>query len=130
MRKGSKESFLNAANVKNYLRLKLEKKKKEVFLVLFLDNKHRLISAETMFSGTVDSCSVYPREVMKRALKVNASALIFAHNHPSGIAEPSMSDRIITKRLKDGLSLIDIRVLDHFIVGENEIVSFAERGLM
>jgi DNA repair protein RadC len=102
----------------------------EVFACLFLDNRHRLICFEELFTGTIDGASVYPREVVKRALFHNAAALILAHNHPSGIAEPSQADQNITQQLKKSLALVDIRVLDHFVIGENEPISFAERGLI
>ena len=101
----------------------------EVFACLFLDNQHRVIKFEELFRGTIDGASVYPREVVKAALAHNSVALMFAHNHPSGVAEPSEADKFITKRLKDALNLVDIRVLDHFVVGET-IYSFAEHGLL
>jgi len=101
----------------------------EVFACLFLDNKHRVIAYEELFRGTIDGASVHPREVVKRALHHNAAAVILAHNHPSGVAEPSQADERITQRLKDALALVDIRVLDHMVVGD-EVVSFAERGLI
>ncbi len=94
----------------------------------FLDTQHRIIRYESLFRGTLDSASVYPREVAKRALELHAGAVILAHNHPSGVAEPSDADRRITERLKDALALFDVRVLDHFVVGDGEVVSFAERG--
>lgn len=100
---------------------------REVFALLLLDNQHRLIEFNELFYGTIDSASVYPREVVKLALERNAAAVIFAHNHPSGDATPSQADKRITSRLKDALALIDVRVLDHFVVGET-CVSFAERG--
>ena len=96
---------------------------------MFLDNRHRVISFDRMFNGTIDGASVYPREVVRAAINHNAAAVIFAHNHPSGVAEPSRADEQITRRLKDALALIDVRVLDHMIVGD-EVVSFAERGLI
>ena len=102
----------------------------EVFACLFLDNQHRVIQLDEMFRGTLDSASVYPREVVKQALHHNAAAVIFAHNHPSGIAEPSQSDKLITDKLKQALGLFDIRVLDHFIVGDGQPYSFAEHGLL
>lgn len=102
----------------------------EMFVCLFLDNQHRIIELEEMFRGTIDSASVYPREVLKRALHHNAAAVIFAHNHPSGINEPSQSDREITTKLQHGLALVDIRVLDHFIIADGEPFSFAEHGLL
>jgi len=101
----------------------------EVFAALFMDQRHRVICFEELFTGTIDGASVYPREVVKKALQHNAAAIIFAHNHPSGVAEPSSADKYITKRLQDALALVDIRVLDHFVVGE-EVISFAERGLI
>ncbi len=100
----------------------------EVFAALFLDTRHRLIAYEPLFRGTVDGASVYPREVVRRALALNAAAIIFAHNHPSGVATPSAVDRAITERLVDALSLFDIRVLDHLVIGDNEVFSFAEHG--
>jgi DNA repair protein RadC len=100
----------------------------EVFSVLFLDSKHRILAYERLFSGTVDSASVYPRVVVKRSLKWNAAALILAHNHPSGSVEPSEADKVITRRLKDAMSLIDVRVLDHIVVGFEGWCSMAERG--
>jgi len=100
----------------------------EVFAALFLDTRHRLIAYEPLFRGTVDGASVYPREVVRRALTLNAAAIIFAHNHPSGVATPSAADRAITERLVDALALFDIRVLDHLVIGDNEIFSFAEHG--
>ncbi|MCG6507504.1 DNA repair protein RadC, partial [Vibrio parahaemolyticus] len=106
----------------------LRDRQREAFYILFLDNQHRVIRDEVLFEGTIDAASVYPREVVKRALHHNAAALILAHNHPSGVAEPSQADRRITQRLTDALALVDIRVLDHFVVGDGDVVSFAERG--
>jgi DNA repair protein RadC len=111
------------------LRLRLAEREHEVFVALFLDNRHRLIAYEEMFRGTVDGASVHPREVVKAALKHNAVAVVFAHNHPSGVAEPSESDKRITSRLREALALIDVRVLDHFVVGD-AMTSFAEQGLL
>ena len=102
----------------------------EVFCCLFLDNRHRLIAFDELFRGTIDGASVHPREVVRQALHRNAAAVILAHNHPSGVAEPSQADELITHRLKDALALVDIRVLDHLIVGDNRCTSFAERGLL
>jgi len=113
---------------RDYLRAKLRDLPHEVFAVLFLDNKHRVIRFEALFYGTIDSASVYPRVVVKKALERNAAAVIFAHNHPSGIAEPSHADRMITDKLVSALQLIDIKVLDHFVIGDSDIASFAERG--
>lgn len=116
--------------VRQYLRSRLAHLPHEVFACLFLDNQHRVIAFEELFRGTLDSASVYPREVLKRALSHNAAALILTHNHPSGVAEPSQADQILTRRLKEALALVDIRVLDHLVVGDGEPVSFAERGLL
>jgi DNA repair protein RadC len=113
-----------------FLRSRLGGLGHEVFACLFLDNRHRVIRFEELFRGTIDGASVYPREVLKRALGLNAAAVILAHNHPSGVAEPSAADRHITQRLREALGLVDIRVLDHFIVGDGNPVSFAERGLL
>ena len=116
------------AATRAWLKAKLRDIPHEVFGCLYLDNRHRVITFEELFRGTIDGASVHPREVVRAALKHNAAALIFAHNHPSGVAEPSDADRRLTDRLKDALGLVDIRVLDHFVVGDGEIVSFAERG--
>ena len=115
---------------REFLTLNLAELEHESFSCFFLDNQHRVLAFEPLFRGTIDGASVYPREVVKRALQLNAAALIFAHNHPSGIAEPSDADCVITRKLIDALRLIDIRVLDHFIVGGDEVLSFAERGLI
>ena len=119
----------NISDVENYLKLKLRHYPYEVFSCVFLDNKHRVIEFEELFRGTIDSASVHPREVVRRVIHHNAAAVIFSHNHPSGIAEPSQADHRITERLKQALSFIDVRVLDHFIIGD-EVVSFAQRGLL
>lgn len=118
------------AAVRDYLRLKLGGLLREVFLVLFLDAQNRVLASEALFSGTLTQTSVYPREVVKRALHHNAAAVIFAHNHPSGVAEPSRADEMLTKALKDALTLVDVKALDHFIVAGNTLLSFVERGLM
>ena len=115
---------------RSFLRLKLVDRKHEVFGVLFLDNRHRVIQVAEMFQGTIDGASVHPRVVVQRALEVNAAAVVFFHNHPSGVAEPSHADEAITRRLRDALALVDVRVLDHFVVAAGESVSFAERGLI
>jgi DNA repair protein RadC len=112
-----------------YLAVKFTGSLNEVFACLFLDNRHRVIALETLFHGTIDGASVHPRVVIQRALQHNAAAVILAHNHPSGVAEPSKSDQNLTQRLKSALALIDVRVLDHIIVGE-DTVSMAERGLI
>lgn len=113
-----------------YLSAQLAGYQQEVFACLFLDNQHRVIILEELFTGTINSANVYPREVLKKALFHNASAVIFAHNHPSGISEPSQADKQITDKLKQALALIDIRVLDHFIIGDGLPYSFAEHGLL
>ena len=116
--------------VRDYLRLKLQALPHEVFVALFLDAQNRVIEIEELFRGTLTQTSVYPREVVKRALHHNAGAVIFAHNHPSGVAEPSHSDETLTQALKQALALVDVRVLDHFIVAGSGVLSFAERGLI
>ncbi len=116
--------------VRDYLQLLLRGRQQEVFVALFLDAQHRVIASEELFQGTLTQTSVYPREVVKRALHHNAAALIFAHNHPSGVAEPSDSDRLLTEALKDALQLVDVRVLDHFVVAGAACLSFAEKGLL
>jgi len=123
-------SFNSPNVVKDYLRLVLGGRQQEVFLVLFLDAQHRLIAAEELFHGTLTQTSVYPREVVKRALIHNAAAVMLSHNHPSGLAEPSSADRSLTEALKQALGLVDVRVLDHIVIGEQEALSFAERGLI
>lgn len=115
---------------RQYLSHWLRGRPHEVFACLFLDNQHRVLRAQELFRGTIDGASVYPREVVKQALAENAAAVIFAHNHPSGVAEPSEADRFLTERLRQALALVDIRVLDHFIVGDGEAYSFAEHGLL
>lgn len=116
--------------VKNYLSMKMGLLEHEVFSVLFLDNQHQLIELREMFRGTIDAASVYPREIVKESLKFNAAAVILVHNHPSGCIEPSRADKAITDRIKSALGFVDVRVLDHFIVGGSEVYSFAERGLI
>ena len=118
------------ADVKALAVLKLARLEREVFLCIFVNAQHQLIACEELFQGTLDASGVYPREVVKRALELNAAALIFAHNHPSGNAEPSQADHRITMRLRDALALIDVRVLDHIVVGGTDTTSFAERGLL
>ena len=115
---------------RDFLISRLRSHQYEAFACIFLDNRHRSITYEELFTGTIDSAYVYPREVVKRCLYHNAAAVIFAHNHPSGIAEPSQADIQITHRLKEALALVDIRVLDHFIIGEGAVISFAERGIL
>ncbi len=116
--------------VRDYLKLLLAGRSQEVFLVLFLDTQHRVIASEELFHGTLSQTSVYPREVVKRALAHNAAAVIFAHNHPSGSTEPSQADQLLTCALKQALALVDVTVLDHFVVSAGQTLSFAERGLL
>ncbi|OOF43425.1 hypothetical protein BKK50_04960 [Rodentibacter rarus] len=122
--------FHDPETVKLYLRTELQQEEREVFMVLFLDNQHRLIKKERLFLGTINVSNVYPREIIKEALYCNAAALILAHNHPSGIAEPSYADQIITQKICDSAELMEIRILDHFIVGKNDCYSFAEHRLL
>ena len=117
-----------AGRFTNFLRLQLESEEREVFAVLFLDNQHRLVEYNRMFFGSINGVIVSPREVVKEALKQNAAAVIFAHNHPSGIAEPSQADRTITEKLQTALALVDVKVLDHVVIGHGQTISFAERG--
>lgn len=121
-------SFNSPAVVKDYLRLHLGGREEEHFVALWLDSQHKLIAEVSLFRGTLSQTSVYPREVVKSGLKLNAHSVIFAHNHPSGVTEPSMSDEMLTEHLKKALALVDIKVLDHMIVGDNQIMSFAETG--
>jgi len=114
--------------VKRWLVARLSDRSYEVFCILYLDNRHRVITFEELFRGTLDGASVHSREVVKQALHHNSAACIFVHNHPSGIADPSDADRRLTQRLKDALALVDIRTLDHFVIGGSEAVSFVERG--
>lgn len=116
--------------MKDWLRLNLAGREHEVFVAIFLDSQHRVLALEEMFRGTLTQTSVYPREVVKRVLAVNAQAVVFAHNHPSGTLEPSRADELLTQTLKSTLALVDVRVLDHFIITDRGIMSFAERGLM
>ena len=120
--------FTSPAHTSRYLVARLRGRANEVFAAVFLDNRHRVIAFEELFHGTVDGASVHPRVVARRALAHNAAALVACHNHPSGVAEPSLADRAITGRLRDALALVDVRLLDHFVVGDGEVVSFAERG--
>ncbi|MCG8382995.1 MAG: DNA repair protein RadC [Gammaproteobacteria bacterium] len=124
------DALTSATETRRYLALRLKNRPHEVFACLFLDNHHRVIAFEELFRGTINAASIYPREVVKSALNFNATAVIFAHNHPSGVAEPSAADLQVTSQLKDALDLVDIRVLDHVIVGAGEDLSFAEQGLL
>lgn len=127
----SKGNILSSPSVvADYLKVILNGREHEVFVALFLDAQHRLIAAEELFRGTLTQTSVYPREVVKRSLAVNAAAVIFAHNHPSGVAEPSKADEMLTNALKQSLALVDVKVLDHFVVAGNEVLSMAERGMV
>lgn len=124
------DAFTNPEQTREFLTLKLRAYPNEVFACLYLDNRHRLLSFDELFSGTIDSAQVHAREVVRAALKHNAAAVILSHNHPSGVAEPSQSDINLTRELKKALALIDVRVLDHLVIGSGEAVSFAERGLL
>ncbi len=128
LRRGAALESPRAAH--DYLRVSLGGLGHEVFAVLYLDNRHRLIECQQLFRGTLDGATVHPREVVKEALSRNAAACLLVHNHPSGIAEPSQADELITRRLKEALALVDIRVLDHLVVAGDDVVSFAERGLL
>lgn len=125
-----RDALTSPASVRDYLRMTLTGRDYEVFMVLFLDAQHRVLESEEMFRGTLTQTSVYPREVVKRSLVNNAAAVIFAHNHPSGVAQPSHADELLTRSLKDALALVDVKVLDHFVVAGTAVMSFAERGLL
>ena len=126
-----RDCVLNApAAVRDCLRIRFAGREYESFVAMFLDSQHRLITTEELFRGTLTQTSVYPREIVKAALRHNAAAVIFAHNHPSGITEPSKSDELLTQALKQALSLVDVKVLDHFIIAGASTLSFAERGLI
>lgn len=124
------QTLSSSDDTRDYLMTQLAGYPNEVFACLFLDNQHRVIVYEELFHGTIDSASVHPREVVRQALKHNAAALILAHNHPSGVAEPSQADSNITRQLKEALELVDVRILDHFIIGDGETTSLAEQGLL
>lgn len=127
----ARDNFLSPAAVRDWLRLKLARRPHEIFMALWLDAQNRLLVAEELFTGSLTQTSVYPREVVKSALTHNAAAVILAHNHPSGVAEPSRADEMLTRSLKEALTLIDVKLLDHFIVAGNaQPLSFAERGLL
>lgn len=123
-------ALASPAAVRDFLRLTFAGREHEAFLVICLDAQHRVIEVEEIFRGTLTQTSVYPREIVKYALKTNAAAVIFAHNHPSGIAQPSQADELLTRQLKEALALVDVKVLDHLIVAGNQATSFAERGLL
>ncbi|MGL4858964.1 MAG: RadC family protein [Enterobacteriaceae bacterium] len=118
----------NPQSTRSYLQQLISHREREIFVVMFLDNQHRVIMHEEMFSGSLNSVEVHPREIVKAALKINAAAIILAHNHPSGVAEPSEADKIITEHVIKACTMMDIRVLDHLVIGRGEYVSFAERG--
>lgn len=122
--------FCTPQKIKNYLVSQLRHHKREVFACLFLDARHRVLCFEELFYGTLSNADIYPREVVKRALQVNAAAVIFSHNHPSGIAEPSLDDKGITQKLIKALAIVGVRVLDHMVVGEGQVISFAEKGFL
>jgi DNA repair protein RadC len=125
-----KQAILTCRDAEEYIISRLRDYQQEVFAALFLDTQHRVIQFECLFFGTINMANVYPREVAKKALLHNAAAMIVAHNHPSGIAEPSQSDQLLTDRLKDSLALIDVKLIDHLVIGDNRAISFAERGLL
>jgi len=127
---GARDALTSPAAVRDYLRLALGAREHEVFVALFLDAQHRVLAATELFRGTLTQTSVYPREVVKSALRANAAAVIFAHNHPSGVAQPSQADELLTRQLKEALALVEVKVLDHFIVAGTQALSFAERGLL
>jgi DNA repair protein RadC len=128
MRKRS--ALTSPGAVRDYLRLTLATKAHEVFVCIWLDAQHRVIDCAEVFRGTLTQTSVYPREIVKAALAANAAAVIFAHNHPSGAAQPSQADELLTRNLKEALALVEVKVLDHFIVAGSQAISFAERGLL
>ena len=127
---GARDALTSPGAVRDYLRLALGAREHEAFIALFLDAQHRVLAAAELFRGTLMQTSVYPREVVKAALRANAAAVIFAHNHPSGVAQPSQADELLTRQLKEALALVEIKVLDHFIVAGSQMLSFAERGLL
>lgn len=124
------DALTSPDHTRRFLSARLRDRHQEVFACLFLDNRHRVIEFEELFHGTIDGASVHPREVVRRCLAHNAAAVILAHNHPSGVAEPSRADEQITRRLKEALALVDVRLLDHMVIGDGEIVSLAERGVI
>jgi DNA repair protein RadC len=126
----SASALTSPGAVRDYLRLAIAERQHEVFVCLWLDAQHRVITCEELFRGTLTQTSVYPREIVKAGLKANAAAVIFAHNHPSGVAQPSQADELLTRNLKEALALVEVKVLDHFIVAGGQAISFAERGLL
>ncbi len=129
-RRLERDGYTNPREVMVYLAAQLRDREQEVFAAMFLDTRHRLLAFSELFFGSIDSCTVHPREVVKAALSLNASAVVLTHNHPSGVAEPSAADVAITRRLVDALALVDVRVLDHIVVGRGECASLATLGLM
>jgi DNA repair protein RadC len=125
-----RDALTSPGAVRDYLRFALGQREHEVFVCVWLDAQHKVMSFEELFTGTLTQTSVYPREIVKKALGRNAAAVIFAHNHPSGVAQPSQSDELLTRSLKEALALVEVKVLDHFIVAGNQAISFAERGLL
>ena len=123
-------ALTSPGEVRDYLRLALSRREEEAFVCIWLDAQHKVIEIQEAFAGTLTQTSVYPREIVKAALARNAAAVIFAHNHPSGVAQPSQADELLTRNLKEALALVDVKVLDHFIVAGNQAISFAERGLL
>lgn len=123
-------AFSTPGDAKSYVRLHLAEQEHESFCVMWLDHRNQLIAFEELFRGTVNGTAVYPREVVKRALQINAAAVILVHNHPSGVAEPSSADNVLTSRLKDALSIVEVRIIDHLVVGSHDVVSFSERGIL
>lgn len=123
-------AFVQPRMAKDFLRLRMSEREREAFGVMFLDQQHRLIAFEVLFEGTLAQTSVYPREIARRALELNAAALMLCHNHPSGNAEPSLEDELLTSKLRTALQAVDVHVLDHFVVGGRDVVSFVERGLL
>ncbi len=126
----NKQTFENSKQIKDFLFLQMKNYQREVFACLFLNAQHQLICFEELFYGTLDSANIYPREIVKRALHLNSGAVIFAHNHPSGISKPSSADKEMTRELTSALTFVGVRVLDHMIIGKNEVFSFAESGLI
>ena len=124
------DQLSSPGSVRDYLRMSLSGREHEVFVVVLLDSQHRVLRCEEMFRGTLTQTSVYPREVVKTALAANAASVIFAHNHPSGANEPSQADELLTRELKAALALVDVKVLDHFVIAGAQSLSFAERGLL
>ncbi|BAU49613.1 DNA repair protein RadC [Sulfurifustis variabilis] len=124
------EALNSPRDCAEFLRARFARREHEVFSCLYLDNRHRVLAFEELFRGTLNGTAVYPREIIKRTLEHNAAAVILVHNHPSGVAEPSRADELLTTRVREALQLVDVRLLDHLVVGDGEVVSFSERGLL